>query len=286
LELRWFLYFRKCTRIIEDAVPFVPPAARKVAETLFAVLSSPMPWDFWLIFLTLGIVIPWRGHARMRQLRALPEVTSRDRVKMYLATILFQWLLTAFVAWRAFARGLSSRELGISSAASFPLLAVTIAGAALIAAAHWANVRRMARSDHPNVERLRALGLRLFPRSNSELSLFIVLSLTAGICEEFLFRGFVMAALFRAGLAAWLVVILSSAMFGVAHLYQGKSGSLGTGILGTLFALVRLAYRTLLPAVVWHAVLDIVAGIAGARFLLGPTNTASAEPPVLDEIHR
>jgi len=245
-----------------------------------------MPWDFWLIFLVVGLVIPWRGHARMRQFMALPEVTSRDRVKMYLATILFQWLLTAFVAWRAFARGLSSRELGISSAASFPLLAVTIAGAALIAAAHWANVRRMARSDHPNAERLRALGLRLFPRSNSELSLFIVLSLTAGICEEFLFRGFVMAALFRAGLAAWLVVILSSAMFGVAHLYQGKGGSLGTGILGTLFALVRLVYRSLLPAVVWHAVLDIVAGIAGARFLLGPTNTASAEPPVLDEIHR
>jgi membrane protease YdiL (CAAX protease family) len=244
-----------------------------------------MPWDFWLIFLVVGLVIPWRGHARMRQFMALPEVTSRDRVKLYFATILFQWLLTAFVAWRAFARGLSLHELGIRSAASFPLLAVTITGAALIAAAHWANVRRMARSDHPNLERLRALGVRLFPRSNSELALFIVLSLTAGICEEFLFRGFVMAALFRAGLAAWLVVFLSSAMFGVAHLYQGKGGSLGTGILGTLFALVRLAYRSLLPAVVWHATLDIVAGIAGARFLLGPSTT-SAERPVLDEIHR
>jgi membrane protease YdiL (CAAX protease family) len=245
-----------------------------------------MPWDFWLIFLVIGIVIPWRGHARMRQLMALPEVTSRDRVKMYFVTILFQWLLTAFVAWRAFARGLSFRELGISSGVSFPMVTVTLAGAALVAAAHWANVRRMARSDHPNLFRLRALGARLFPRSNFELSLFILLSLTAGICEEFLFRGFVMAALFRAGLAAWLVVIVSAAMFGVAHLYQGKGGSLGTGILGTLFALVRLAYRSLLPTVVWHAVLDIVAGIAGARFLLGPTTSASAEAPVLDEIHR
>jgi uncharacterized protein len=244
-----------------------------------------MPWDFWLIFLIVGIVIPWRGHARMQQLMALPEVTSRDRFKIYFATILFQWLLTAFVAWRAFARGLSLRELGISSAVSFPLLAVTVAGAVLIAAAHWANVRRLVRSDHPNLERLRALGSRLFPRSNSELALFIVLSLTAGICEEFLFRGFVMAALFRAGLAAWLVVTLSSTVFGVAHLYQGKGGSLGTGILGTLFALVRLAYRSLLPAVVWHATLDIVAGIAGARYLLGLSST-SAERPVLDEIHR
>jgi hypothetical protein len=74
-------------------------------------------------------------------------------------------------------------------------------------------------------------------------------------------------------------------MFAVAHLYQGKGGSLGTGILGTLFALVRLAYRSLLPAVVWHATLDIVAGIAGARFLLS-LSTTSAERPVLDEIHR
>jgi len=82
------------------------------------------------------------------------------------------------------------------------------------------------------------------------------------------------------------VVILSSAMFGIAHLYQGKGGSLGTGILGTLFALFRLMYHSLLPAVIWHAVLDIVAGIAGTRFLLGPANTPSAEPPVLDEIHR
>jgi membrane protease YdiL (CAAX protease family) len=244
-----------------------------------------MPWDFWLIFLLLGFVIPWRGYARMRHLLALPEVGSRERVKMYLATIFFQWLFTAAVGWRALARGLAPEELGIVRALNFPLLATTVIGAALIAAAHWANVRRMARSDHPHLKRLRALGARLFPRSRPEFALFVVLSLTAGICEEFLFRGFVMAALIRAGLAAWLVVILSSAMFGLAHLYQGKGGSLGTGILGTLFAMGRLTFGSLLPAVVWHSVLDIVAGWAGARYLLGPEAHAP-EAPVLREIHR
>src|SRR5262249_40317212 len=152
--------------------------------------------------------------------------------------------------------------LGIVRGLSFPLLAATLLGAALIAVAHWANVRRMARSDHPNLKRLRALGARLFPRTGPEFTLFVVLSLTAGVCEDFLFRGFVMAALLRAGLAAWLVVLLSSAMFGLAHLYQGKGGSLGTGILGTLFALARMGFGSLLPAAVWHSVLDIVAGWA------------------------
>src|SRR5579862_7692866 len=43
-----------------------------------------MPWDFWLIFLVLGVLLPWRGYDRMRQLMALPEVTGRDRIKLYL----------------------------------------------------------------------------------------------------------------------------------------------------------------------------------------------------------
>jgi len=125
----------------------------------------------------------------------------------------------------------------------------------------------MARAKHPAVERLRALGARLFPRSASELVFYVVLALTAGLCEEFIFRGFLLAALFRAGLSTMPVVLLSSLMFGAAHLYQGTGGSVGTGILGALFATVRIAYHSLLPVVAWHAALDIVAGIAGARFL-------------------
>jgi len=243
-----------------------------------------MPWDFWLIFLVLGILLPWRGYERMRQLMSLSEVTGRDRIKLYLATILFQWFLTFLIGWRAFARGLTWHDLAVSGTSRMTVLAVSIMGALLIGAAHWANVRRMGRSNHPNLQRLRALGSRLFPRTPSETALFILLALTAGICEEFLFRGFVMAALLRVGLATWLVVILSSAMFGIAHLYQGKGGSLGTGILGTLFALVRIAYHSLLPAVVWHAVLDVVAGIAGAKFLIAAPDKEPAE--VLNEIHR
>ena len=244
-----------------------------------------MPWDFWVIFFVLGILLPWRGHQRVRTLMALPEVTSRDRIKLYVATILFQWTLTALVAWRALARGLSWRDLGVQGSWHFSLVAATLGGALLISVGHWANVRRMAGSSHPNVVRLRALGARLFPRSSWEVVFYVGLALTAGLCEEFLFRGFVMAALFRAGLAAWAVVLGSSAMFGVAHFYQGRGGAAGTGILGTVFALVRLAYGSLLPPVIWHAALDVVAGIAGTRYLVAKAYQP-AENGVPDEIHR
>jgi membrane protease YdiL (CAAX protease family) len=132
----------------------------------------------------------------------------------------------------------------------------------------------MAVSNHPAIEKLRVMGARLFPRSPAQAFFYILLALTAGCCEEFIFRGFVIAALFRAGFSAWIVVLLSSAMFGVAHLYQGKGGSVGTGILGTLFAITKIAYHSLLPVAVWHAVLDLVAGLAGAHYFAG--NEAAA----------
>jgi membrane protease YdiL (CAAX protease family) len=228
---------------------------------LFAI-----PWDFWLIFLFLMVVLPWRGRERMRQLLAQPETSGRDRIRLYLSTILFQWVLTAIVAWRAAARGLTLRELGLLDRQFWPALPITLVGAALIALGHWMNLRRMSVSDHPAAEKLRQMAARLFPRSAMETAVYIGLALTAGICEEFIFRGFVIAVLFRVGLSAWIVVVFSSLMFGLAHLYQGKGGSVGTGILGMLFAGVRIAYDTIFPVVIWHAVLDIVAGIAGARY--------------------
>jgi len=242
-----------------------------------------MPWDFWLIFVVLGMVLPWRGYQRMRALMALPQVTGRDRVTLYLATIGFQWLLTLVIAWRALARGLSLRDLGVRFPAGVSSIAITLFGATLIAAAHWANVRRVSRADHAAARRLRDIGSRIFPRTKEETALFVLLAMTAGLCEEFLFRGFVLGALERIGLAAWLAVLLSSAMFGLAHLYQGRGGSLGTALVGTIFAVVRIAYHSLLPSVVWHAVLDIVAGIAGAKFLFSDQPT---ETKVLEEIHR
>jgi membrane protease YdiL (CAAX protease family) len=94
------------------------------------------------------------------------------------------------------------------------------------------------------------------------------LAITAGICEEFLYRGFVMAVLARAGLAVWAAVAVSSIFFGLAHVYQGRAGFVSTLMVGVVFALARVACDSLMPVMVWHAGIDLVAGIAGYRYLL------------------
>lgn len=228
----------------------------------------PMPWDFYLIFFVLGVLLPWRGYHRLRKLLAVADVSGSERIALYLSTILFQWTVAGVTAWRAFARGLSLEEIGLAPFRPIPLLLWASLGGALLGLLHWLNLRRMGRVDSERKSHLRAISERILPQSKRELMPYLALAVTAGICEEFLYRGFAMGAFFRAGLPVWLVVLLSSVLFGMAHLYQGRSGFLGTSILGLIFATARIAYHSVAPVMVWHAVVDVVAGIGGPRYLL------------------
>jgi membrane protease YdiL (CAAX protease family) len=227
-----------------------------------------MPWDFWLIFLFLAVVIPWRGLRRLKQLMAKPPLAPKEKIMLYAATIAFQWLLAGIVAWRAVARGMTSAQLGLASGNYLPIILASVIGGLLLGLLHWVNLRRMGSIQNPAIEKFRELAAQLLPRTPIEFLPYSALAITAGICEEFVFRGFAMGALARASWNVTLIVIFTSVLFGLAHAYQGRGGIFGTALLGFLFAIGRLAYHSVVPVVVWHAALDLVAGVAGARYLL------------------
>ena len=233
-----------------------------------------MPWDILLIFFVLGVVVPWRGRVRLRQLLAKPRVESAERLSLYLSTIAFQWLAVAVAGWRAWAHGFTAPELGLVIHDRLQVAIIAISGAALIVTLQWFNLRRMGRSTSPLRGPLQALAQRILPQTPTEMIPFFALAVTAGLCEEFLYRGFAMASLSRAGLPVWSVVLLSSFIFGLAHLYQGRGGFAGTTILGILFGVARAKLGTLVPVVVWHMGVDLVAGIAGPRYLVRKEGTS------------
>ena len=151
------------------------------------------------------------------------------------------------------------------------MLSATIAGTAILGVLHWLNFRRMS-GQLDRVPRIRAMAERILPQSGRELIPFLGLALTAGICEEFVYRGFAMAAFARAGFPIWAAVVVSSILFGAAHLYQGRGGAIGTSLLGLLFGTFRSILGSLIPVVAWHAAVDVVAGIAGPRYLIHNTS--------------
>jgi len=222
----------------------------------------------------LGVVIPWRGRARLRGLLAKPPLGTVEKLVLYASTIAFQWITLAAVAWRALARGLTPVDLGLEHQRTAEIIVAGLLGAAALGSFQWFNLRRLARMTGPTPERMRKLAERILPTKTVELLPYCALAVTAGVCEEFLYRGFAMAALERTAVPVWLVVILTAVLFGLAHAYQGRSGILATGLMGILFGMGRLAFGSLAPMMVWHAAVDLVAGIAGPRFLLGAPKCA------------
>src|SRR5260370_23162202 len=104
-----------------------------------------MPWDFWLIVVVLGVILPWRGRMRMKKLLAMPQVSTMERLILYASTIAFQWFAVAVVAWRASAHGFTATQLGLTIHDRTGILVASIVGAATTAALQCLNLPRRGR---------------------------------------------------------------------------------------------------------------------------------------------
>lgn len=82
-----------------------------------------------------------------------------------------------------------------------------------------------------------------------------------GVIEEIIFRGFFIGWGSKLLGERWAVplVIVSTAVFGSAHRYQGPAGAVSAGLSGLVFAILYVASgRRLLIPMLAHAVADII----------------------------
>lgn len=101
----------------------------------------------------------------------------------------------------------------------------------------------------------------LLPRGVFESTLWVVVSMSAGFCEEIVFRGY-----FQRQFEAWtgsagLACLLQAALFGISHGYQGIEACLKIVLFGLLFGMVALWRKSLRPGIAAHAITDIAAGL-------------------------
>lgn len=176
-----------------------------------------------LIVFTFAVLLP--SYARYnypRFKRALESGEPGIRSRQYRRTLLRQWGLEilALTIWLSSGRSLGALGLGVPAGTAFFIGLVLAAGLAQF----WRTQIRAAlghdKARRRLVEQLRAIA-PILPTSALELRLFTALSLTAGICEEILFRGYLIWYLeITIGIAG--AMILSSIVFGIGHIYQGQ----------------------------------------------------------------
>jgi hypothetical protein len=90
-------------------------------------------------------------------------------------------------------------------------------------------------------------------------------SLFVGIHEEVFFRGFLLSRLRTVCGSNAAAIIVTSAVFGSLHFYQGLAGIFQTAAVGLVLAIVTTYARTLWPAIIAHALFDTIGlTVAGA----------------------
>jgi len=225
-------------------------------HALFVVIALVTPLVDWL----------WL-YPRLK--RALAAGVPGARSRFYLEGGLWSWGLTLCVLtlWASRGRPWAGLGLGLGT----PLRLGIGLALAILYLVLMGRQRRALLARPDRLARLyRGMGAAqpLLPHTPGERKGFALVAITAGVCEEVLFRGFVMWYV-----GVWtgpvLAVVISSLLFGFAHQYLGVTHVLRTAIVGVIFALIVLAAGSLWPVILIHAAMDLVAGDLGYRALSG-----------------
>ena len=108
----------------------------------------------------------------------------------------------------------------------------------------------------------------LLPSTPGELRLFLAMALGAGVCEEIVSRGYLLAY-FDSLVGHAGAVLASTLLFGLDHAYQGAAGIMKTGVWGLVYTGAYVATGSLLAPMLLHFVVDAASGVL-AYFVLRP----------------
>jgi membrane protease YdiL (CAAX protease family) len=103
----------------------------------------------------------------------------------------------------------------------------------------------------------------LLPQGGIEIAWWIALSLTAGICEEAIYRGYLQRQFTAFTRNVPAGIILAAAAFGAAHAYQGIGRVVQIATLGAVLGILAYWRKTVRPGMIGHALQDLLALVAG-----------------------
>ena len=93
------------------------------------------------------------------------------------------------------------------------------------------------------------------------MAVWIAVSLTAGFCEEAVFRGYLQKQFHALTGSAAVAVLAQAVLFGLAHGYQGVKNVIVITVLGLLYGLLALGRGNLRPGMLAHAWADVYGGL-------------------------
>jgi membrane protease YdiL (CAAX protease family) len=211
------------------------------------------------IFAAICVAILAAGvSAQLRGRGSSLDPGHRGVVSLYVSTMAAEWFLL-FFAWRgARARGndlfaFVGRPKSFAGAATDLALGVLVAGCILLVESLVHQI-----IPHGNAKSID----QLLPRGPIEISLWFGVSITAGIVEELVFRGYLLSQLAARFHNVPLALVAQGLWFGGMHAYEGLQSVISICAIGITFGIIAVWRKQLRSNIVGHSLVDIVAGLA------------------------
>jgi uncharacterized protein len=246
--------------------PEVPPS---LSEPLVAPVAPAQPAliaPLWHTLLVSGLIL---GNSFLGSSKVGAVHGSGSRIVLYGGTFVTQLILILLIWFGIHLRGVRMRDLigGRWKTVEAFLLDVALAVGFWITSLLLLFGIRVALGtiDLHNMQKsvddtVRILG-PMAPHTYLEAGLFVVLSVSAGLFEEIIFRGYLQKQLAVLGRNAIIGIAGSGILFGLAHGYQGTRMMIVIGIYGIFFGILAHLRKSLRPGMMAHAFQDSIAGI-------------------------
>lgn len=236
-----------------------------------------MEWIDHLLIVIFGFALPVRSLLTTSKGELLKmKFTAQNKFILYYSNSLVLWFMATAVmfAWFSFGRelgelGLQWGDIPFSPAAWLTLLAFIL----LYGLDSMLEVISPERQAATRQKFQQQIGF--LPANAFEFTHFVFLAVTAGVCEEIVFRGYFIRygewwlSELESPLATILVLVLPAVSFGLAHLYQGWWAVAKIVAMAVLFGFFFLETGTLWPLILVHIVVDLIGGLVSWYLLSG-----------------
>jgi CAAX protease family protein len=230
------------------------PALPACAETRSYEPVAPWWHTVLLIVALVAYAIVASRPEHLAKIAALPDRTVKylEASGMEIGVVLYTWFGLA-------RRGVHINEIIGGKWQRFSDFLIDVATAILFWMAVIVALLLLAPLLHSNsIALIRLMG----PRNGHELLAWSLCAVTAGFCEELIFRGYLQRQFLSLVGAAWAAILLQALLFGFVHLYQGWNHVIAIVVYGSLFGILAHLRKSLRPGMMQHFGEDLIFGLA------------------------
>jgi len=222
------------------------------------------------LLLVMGILLPlFAVFQSQPQLKGMTFNTA-EKLQIYYGNSIFQWIgVGAILAvWWLNERAFIDLGFGMPKA-SLIATGLVFLFIILYFLDTWSELRNQEQLDKTRIKWLK--DIPFLPENWQELKHFFFVAITAGFCEEVIFRGFFIQYFLAWNqdnlMGTWLSILIPAFLFAFGHIYQGHLAVGKTFLMAVLLGWVFILTESLWIPIIIHFLVDAIGGYIAMRVL-------------------